>query len=144
MVDSELTGLLRSALVLALLPSIVLLLVAPLVRWRPIAVALVVPVIGFAIAYGAFLISRGVAGKATTDRPPFGFLTWNLQHERADLDELAETIREADADVVAVQELSVTASDYLAEALRDSYPHQVLNPNPHDRAGTGHMTARLL
>lgn len=128
LVASELADLLRSALVSALLPSVLFLAVAAAARFRRLAWMLMVPVIGFVLAYGAFLIPRGVGDAVATDGPPaFTFLTWNLQHERGDLDDIATTIRRADADVVALQELSVTAADHLSQALRDSYPHQVLH-----------------
>ena len=136
--QSELTGLLRSSLVLALLPSVLFFALANVAHPRWLAWILIAPVVGFVIAYGPFLVPRAVEDVvATEDSPSVTFLTWNLQHQREDLDEMVATIREADADVVALQELSVTAADHLARALADSYPHQILHPSPDDRAGTG-------
>lgn len=130
----ELTGLLRSAFVLALFPSLVLLPLSAFTGWRWIAAALVVPVAAFSVAYGPSLVPRAtgaVAGDSLT------LLTWNLQHERGDLGPVIAVIRDADADVVAVQELSVEASRTLAASLSDVYPYQALHPTPENRAGTG-------
>lgn len=50
--------------------------------------------------------------------------SYNTHAEERHLEEVATVIREANADVVALQEVSVAAAAYLSKALGEMYPHQ--------------------
>ncbi|MBX3080063.1 MAG: endonuclease/exonuclease/phosphatase family protein [Anaerolineae bacterium] len=89
-------------------------------RWKMALVML--PSAGyFLIRYGPRWIPRRQpmpTGKVLT------LFTYNIHAEEEGLAEIAAVIREADADVVALQEVTVNAAAYLASEFATSYPYQ--------------------
>jgi len=120
---------------LLLLPAVVLLPVSLLLR-RWLAAALLVPAfVTFAAHYAPFFLPQ------TVDAPPdathVSLLTYNLHAERSVLKPMADLIRAANADIVALQELTEEAAAYFARELADRYPYRALHPFPNWYYGRG-------
>jgi vancomycin resistance protein VanJ len=120
------SAVLISGLHLLLMPSLVLLPLC-LLRglWRP--ALLVAPAfVTFLANYAAFFLPQMI----TIDEGArqISLLTYNLHAEEFIFEPLAEVIRDANADVVALQELSGAASASFNAALADLYPHRALHP----------------
>lgn len=60
----------------------------------------------------------------------FHILTYNLKSQTENLNSSIAIIRDSDADVVALQELSEEASAIFAETFAENYPYQALHPQP--------------
>jgi vancomycin resistance protein VanJ len=133
--DPEWRGLARTALIFLLAPSVVLLpLALSLRRWR-LALLMVLPVAGLALSFGPLFLPRSAS--APDGVPRISVLTFNLHGYRTGLDSLAAIIKEGNADVVAVQELSTEAADYFESNLKDMYPYQSLHPQEIAYSGQG-------
>lgn len=131
----EWRGLARTVLVFLLAPSVILLPLALSVRrWR-LALLMVLPVAGFALSFGPLLLPRSAS--APESAPRISVLTFNLHGYKSGLDSLAAIIKEGNADVVAVQELSPEAADYFQSNLKDIYPYQSLHPQEIAYSGQG-------
>ncbi|MBC7811963.1 MAG: hypothetical protein H7175_12485, partial [Burkholderiales bacterium] len=107
------------------IPSLVLLPLSLLLRrWR-LALLLVPALLTLLLSYGQLFI--GGAASVADDVPRLRVLTFNIHNEVEDLDWLVDIIRASDADVIAMQELSLQASERLANDLSGEYPHQALH-----------------
>ena len=112
---------------LLLLPA---LLIAPVSLWRRRRVLLLLSLpaaLTFIVDYGEFFVPHPV--QAESQRVKFRFLTYNIHAESVHLQGMMEVIRVADADVVALQELSPAMAEVLAAQLKEQYPYQALHPN---------------
>jgi endonuclease/exonuclease/phosphatase (EEP) superfamily protein YafD len=69
--------------------------------------------------------------------PTLSILSFNIQAPRQGFEGLVEVIRQADADIVAVQELSAAAGAYFRLHLRDVYPYQAAYTGAHPNSGQG-------
>lgn len=72
-------------------------------------------------------LGAGCAHQGTPpDRPPgtVRVATWNILYLNLDLDLVAETIRQSEADVVLLQEVTGEAAVHLDQALKGAYPHR--------------------
>ena len=118
-------GMVKSAIPLLLLPALILLPLCLLLRkWR-LSLALVPAVAAFLISYGVFFLPRSQEAVSTF---PLRIMTFNIQApDEGEVASLVEIIRAADADVMAVQELSPAAADQFSAVLADLYPHQALH-----------------
>jgi endonuclease/exonuclease/phosphatase (EEP) superfamily protein YafD len=67
-------------------------------------------------------------------------LTYNVQAASNNLASLTDVIRNANADVVALQELSQAAAQYLQSTLADLYPNQALFPQVNAHWGQGTLS----
>lgn len=122
--------MLSSLLPVLLLPSLVIIPLCLLRRrWR-LALLSLPTLLTFMIGYGVFFVPRAV--HAESDAARFSLLTYNIHSESVQLQPLLEVIRAADADVVALQEVSPAMAEALAEQLRVEYPYQALHPNMED------------
>lgn len=65
---------------------------------------------------------------AQRQNSPFSVMTYNLQAHEEKLAPLLKVIDEADADIVAMQELSDEFADGLLSSFRTKYPYQALHP----------------
>lgn len=97
-------------------------------RWRLFTLQLPA-LLGFLILYSEVFLPP-----PTTGRPPdapdvlrFTLLTYNIDTRARNYEEQAALLREIDADVVALQEVTPGAVDYFAEALSDIYPFQAMH-----------------
>ncbi|MCC7208609.1 MAG: endonuclease/exonuclease/phosphatase family protein [Anaerolineae bacterium] len=129
-----LVAALNSGLHLLLKPALVLLPLALLRRRVVLAGLLVTPVVEYLRAYAGPLMRRT---DPEPGEPGIRLLTYNLHAEETRLDPQIDVIRSANADVVALQELSFAAAKRFAAALADRYPHQALHPNAEPFAGQG-------
>ncbi|MCI0351003.1 MAG: hypothetical protein L0Z53_16375, partial [Acidobacteriales bacterium] len=104
----------------ALLVALPLLLTSLLLR-RPEQVVILLPaVVYFAIHYGALFLPEAAA--AAPDAPRLRVLTYNLHGETSTFEPMIDIIRAADADIVALQELTTPAEQRFAAEFADQYP----------------------
>ncbi|MBL8131012.1 MAG: endonuclease/exonuclease/phosphatase family protein [Anaerolineae bacterium] len=130
---------LGSSLMPAFLLPAPILLVAMLAGRRWGAAGLLLPGAAFfLIGYGGRFVPpalRAFSGGESADR--LTVLTYNLQSRLDDFDPMITIIREANADVVALQELLTPASRAFDAALGDLYPYRVLRPTDDFARGMG-------
>ncbi len=112
---------------LLLLPS---LLIVPLSLWRrrwPVILLSLPAAIAFLLGYGEFFLPRSVpvAPAARSLR----FLTYNVHAESVNVQPMLDVIRAANADIVALQEVSPAMAEALAAQLADKYSYQALHPS---------------
>ncbi len=117
---------------LMLLPSLVLVVIVVFTPRRWLLLLLAAPVFLFLTTYGAQFMPR--AGAA--DSNPIRLLSYNLYAGNIQVDEVLAIIRQADADVVALQELNTYLAEAIRQQLSEHYPYQALYPYD-DPRGTG-------
>ncbi|MDQ7025094.1 MAG: endonuclease/exonuclease/phosphatase family protein [Anaerolineae bacterium] len=112
---------------IALLPAPILLLIALLSRqWKSLLmlVAALAMLIGL---YGGTLRPPGpnllIRGQEVT------LLTYNVQRRNTDFEGIEQILRSQDADIVALQEVTLEMRNYFDENLSDLYPFQVAAAN---------------
>jgi vancomycin resistance protein VanJ len=119
-------ALFYSLLHLLVIPAPFLLLVMLIVRQWQLALLLAV---GAAVAISAYVpdfLPKSAPGWAQADdAKQITLLTYNLWSQR-DVDDAIAVIREADADFVALQELSPPAAATFEAAFAEEYPYRVL------------------
>lgn len=126
--ESILVAAINVSITLLLMPALLLFpLCLVLRRWR-VAALFTPPFLAFMITYLPFFLPRPI--DATRDEPRFTFLTYNLHAERTILTPMVELIRQANADIVALQEMSPEASAAIDTQLSDLYPYRALFPEP--------------
>jgi len=108
--------------------AFILIPICLLMRRFRLIIVLIPPLAAFLLSYGVFFTPRSAS--AAPDAPQIHVLTYNLKSQTENLDSAIAVIREVNADVVALQELSEEASAILAETFVDSYPYQALHPQP--------------
>lgn len=110
------------------LPALVLLPLCLLLRRARLALFLMPAFAAFLLAYGQTFLPRDRPVPADT----LSLLTYNLKSQMQNLDALTTVIQTADADVVALQELSEGAAAHLQIAFAETYPYRALHPQPDD------------
>lgn len=110
--------------IIALSPLILILGIMKRRRWLLFHI---VPAGLFILLYGVMFIPR--APIVASDTPQLRVMTFNTQF-KFQAPEIMRVIQEANADVVALQELVQPTADYLAEHLADEYPYQITHINP--------------
>ncbi len=128
------------------LPSIVLpflfaplLLLVPLVVWvrsRPYLFSVGVLTALFVISYGGLFLPRLPVSEAESD-PALRIATFNHLKSNTDFPAIKAAILRADADIVALQELSLGVARLAETELLERYPYQVLRPAPADGRQNG-------
>jgi endonuclease/exonuclease/phosphatase (EEP) superfamily protein YafD len=109
-----------------LMPSLVLLPVCLIAR-RPRTALLLAPgFVAFMAVYAVFFLPR--SSPVPSDAPRIRLLTYNMHAERSLLKPMADVIRSSGADIVAMQEFSPEAAQYIDTALSDLYPYRALHP----------------
>ena len=68
-------------------------------------------------------------GAVPAASPPVTVATWNVHRENPDPDGVVDTLREIDADFVALQELNPEVAEAITADLSARYPHQLLFPS---------------
>jgi vancomycin resistance protein VanJ len=129
-------GLVRTFLSLALFGAFPVLVLCVLCRHRRLALLSVVPLVGLALVYGPYLLPRSGVASADSGQE-LVVLTFNLKGATRSLDVVEAIIREADADVVGLQELSREAAEYLERELSDLYAYSALYPQENSIRGQG-------
>ncbi len=121
---------------LLLIPALILFPLTLLLRGWVAAISLVSPVLLMITAYGPSFVPRATPAIASSGES-ISLLTYNLHAEEHVLGGMVNLIRESDADVVALQELSYPAASRFAQELKDIYPYQMLHPQHYANAGQG-------
>ncbi len=132
---NPLVGLVRTFFSLMMLPALLFLPLALLLRrWR-LSALLFPAFVGFFAYYGAFLLPRG-------DQPAGGghgirLMSFNIQFTQDEFDSLGAILRDTAPDIVALQEVSPEAARFFKQEFEHDYPHQALHPRQQDHAGQG-------
>jgi vancomycin resistance protein VanJ len=128
-------GFFSSFVAWLLLPSILALIALIWLRRPRLALLCLPPLLVLIGLYGGRFVPRPAS--ATADNQRLVILTHNIQYERDNMAELAQLFIDSDADIIAVQELETPIGAYLAEALREAYPHQALHATDNPTHGQG-------
>ncbi len=117
---------LNSFLHLLMLPALAIMPISMLRRrWR-VAFTQAAGVFTFVGFYGAVFLPQ--MSSVPPGAPTLSILSYNLKSEAEGLELLAEVIREANADIVAMQEVSEAAAAYLQGEFAGNYPYQAFHP----------------
>ena len=129
--NTSFVELLKTIYALGLWFAVPILVIVLLLRtWRLSLVALFM-VIMFGVIYMPYLLPRNPV--VDEDMPQLTVMTFNL---KATSDGIAEVVRNADVDIVGVQELSIEGAENLRQ-LEDIYPYQALHPQEDPNIGQG-------
>lgn len=107
----------------ALLLGVALLLVSLALRRRLPVLLLAPAAIYFVAQYGALFLPAST--EAASDGSQLRILTHNLHGKSTTLEPISDIIHQADADIVALQELTEPTWSYLTAQYADEYPHQI-------------------
>ncbi|HYO87211.1 MAG TPA: endonuclease/exonuclease/phosphatase family protein [Candidatus Limnocylindrales bacterium] len=125
-----------SSLMPALLfPALPLVIITGLLRMSRLALLLAPIGMAFALFYGGLFLPR--PAQAASPGPALVVYTHNLHAMTDGLQSVAAEIRASGADVVALQELTEPAAEFLGAVLIDLYPYQSVNPVGWSTSGTG-------
>jgi endonuclease/exonuclease/phosphatase (EEP) superfamily protein YafD len=127
-------GLFNSYLHLLILPAVILLPLSLILRRRWLVIELAAPFFFFISTYGGQFLPRSVA--VPDDAPRLKLLSFNIHKDNQQIDQMLRIIRDADADIVAIQELSPWLSDAADQQLAETYPYRALHPQT-DFSGQG-------
>jgi endonuclease/exonuclease/phosphatase (EEP) superfamily protein YafD len=109
-----------------LMPSLILFPICLLARRWGTALLLFPSFAAFLLVYAVFFLPR--SSPVSPDAPRIRLLTYNMHAERNLLVPMADLIRSSGADVVAMQEFSPEAAQFIDSALADVYPYRALHP----------------
>jgi vancomycin resistance protein VanJ len=112
---------------LLLLPS---LLIVPLSLWRrhwSMMLLSLPAAVTFLLGYGEFFLPRSIPANPAAHS--LRFLTYNVHAESTHVQPMLDIILAANADIVALQEVSPAMAEALTMQLADEYPYQALHPN---------------
>ncbi len=126
--ESSLVAGINVSITLLLMPVLLLFPLCIVLRRWWLSVVLIVPFLAFMVTYLPFFLPRPIAN--TADAPHLSLLTYNLHAEQVQIEPMAALIRDTNADIVAVQEMSPAASTAFDTQLADIYPYRVLYPSP--------------
>lgn len=122
-----------------LIPSVIFIPLCVILR-RPRAALIHLPVFAvFLLWYGIFFIPRSPEN-LPTDAPRFTLLSYNLYAGNRDHNAVIDRIQSADADLVALQELTVSAANALNAAMAEEYPYRAFHPVGETVIGQGFMS----
>lgn len=132
-------GMFNSMLQIALTPALIFVLLFVLLRRRWALMIQLPAVILFTTLYGGNFIPRGtpVAAADAAELPTLTLLAYNVYAANTDAPAVLAIIRNANADLVLLQELTEPMSAALTAALTDEYPHQRVYPEGLSVAGAG-------
>jgi len=119
---------LNNALHLLIMPALILLPLCLFARRFRLALLMLPACVTFVTVYGIMFIPRSVS--VSEDAQKISLLTYNLQAEQDLLDPMVQNIRDAQADIVALQEMSGAAAERFEAEFADSYPYRALHPEP--------------
>lgn len=125
--ELPIVGLFNTMLPALLLPAIALAIVWLVAgRWK-LALLMAPSILALVSGYGTMFLPRPGPPPAA---PQISVLTFNLHAERVALGPMVDVIRAADADIVALQEISPEAAETFRAELSDLYPHQAVHLHP--------------
>lgn len=120
-------GIIKTVLHLLLLVALLLLPIVLFMRRMWLALVLLPAVIAFFFSYGPYLIPRTEDVPAAL--PTLRLMTFNIETPTEDeVATLVQIIDTADADIVALQELSPAAATAFEAQLGEEYPYRSLHP----------------
>jgi vancomycin resistance protein VanJ len=120
---------------LLMLPALALFPISLILRRPRLALTQAAPVAVFIASYGISFIPRSFSPPAGATR--ISLLTYNIHAEENCLEPMLGVIREANADVVTLQELSLGAAVCFERDLADLYPYRALHPRENGTQGQG-------
>lgn len=126
--ESTLIAAINVSITLLLMPALLLFPLCLVLRRWWLSAILVVPFLAYMIYYLPFFVPRSVT--LPENAPRLRLLTYNLHAESLLVNEMANIIRDANADIVALQEMSPNASAFFDKQLADIYPYRALYPAP--------------
>jgi vancomycin resistance protein VanJ len=126
--ESTLIAGINVSITLLLMPALLLFPLCFVLRRWWLSAILIVPFLAFMIVYLPFFLPRPITIPA--DAPLLRLLTYNLHAEQLLVNEMANVIRDSNADIVALQEMSPNASALFDKQLADIYPYRALYPAP--------------
>lgn len=94
-------------------------------RWRMISL-LIFPTIVFTVNYLPMYLPRNIT--PPSDAQLLKVLTYNINLSPSDLEQIADDIRTIDADIVAIQEVTIASANLFDAALSQQYPYRALHP----------------
>lgn len=135
----SLIGLFNNLLPMLFIPSFVLILFCILLRKPRIALTSIPALLAFLLFYGDLFVPRQKA-IASDNAQQISVLTYNIHAKKKGFDEMVAIIREANADVVAFQELSASAAEHLQAVFETEYPYMTMHPEGETVVGKGFMS----
>jgi len=108
------------------IPAIILLPVVILMRSGQLTALIVVPALIWLSLYGGQFLPRTISIDETADT--LSIFTYNIHARINNHEGIFEQIEWADADIVALQEISFATAELLEETFSDTYPYQALYP----------------
>lgn len=135
-------GFMNSYAHLLLLPALVLFPLSLILRQRVTTVMLLFPTLIFLSTYGVQFIPRNTT--AEQGSRVLTVLSFNVNAGNQDVEQTLKIIREADADMVAFQELNSTLANALGAELGEIYPYQALHPQDYLFSGQGLLSKYLI
>lgn len=127
-------GLFNSYFHLLILPAVILLPLSLLLRRRWLVIELAAPFFFFISTYGGQFLPRNV--NVPADVPQLHLLSFNINKDNQQVDQMIRVIRDSNADVVAIQELSPQLAKAADEQLADLYSYRAFHPQT-DFSGQG-------
>lgn len=124
----ELIAISNSFLHLLLIGGFVWLAVCLARRRWPLAALSLIPAVFFVVSYGMMFVPNPVSG--SPDARTLSLLTYNLHSEQMLIDPMADVVREANADVVALQEVSREVEERFSAEFATLYPYQAWHTIP--------------
>lgn len=134
-------ALINSYIHILMIPAVMLCPVLLLFRRPRLSLMQAAPAFAFLTAYGMLFLPRTSA--APSEAPRLTILSYNLNAGNPQINAIEQIIRDADADIVALQELNPQIAEQLAARLNDTYPHQALHPQT-SFAGQGFFSRYLI
>lgn len=114
------------------MPALVLLPISVYRRNKIVSAVLALPAAVFIISYMPLFLPR--FPNIPANAREFTLATFNIYKDAYDHPKTIETIREMDADIVNLQELTNGAAQMIFEELSVEYPYMALHPNRRDPA----------
>jgi vancomycin resistance protein VanJ len=113
---------------LLFLPALLMIPLCLLFRRVRVIILLLPPLVAFLLSYAPFFMPR--TSVALADAPRLSLMTYNIKAQVDNLDAFLNVVRNSGADIVFLQELSVSASERIEAEFQEIYPHQALHPQP--------------
>lgn len=117
-------------------PTLILILLNLLLRQWRLSVILLPGGFALLFTWGSMFLPNNPPDMNTTDIP-LRVMTFNLKGYNPNQEAIVELIREADADIVALQEVSDINTSILEAELQDIYPYMVLHMTDNVTQGQG-------
>jgi len=119
-------GLFNSYFHLLILPAVILLPLSLILRRRWLVIELAAPFFFFVSTYGGQFLPRSI--NVPANAPQLHLLSFNINKSNQQIDQMIRVIRDSNADVVAIQELSPQLAQAADEQLAELYPYRALHP----------------